>query len=235
MKRKVICGYWEDAKMRGRMSSWMRSAVGAIFSRDLKVMRLGDNMRYVAVTEGDKIGAERDLGWSVNSYGVGGLVELVNAVTEGNIDDKVSEYEEKYIIDTEDIESIRYRARLEIAIDSMIKEGGFSAYTDCFEDLFGLKQLPGLATQNLMGKGIGFGAEGDWKQAALEAVVNEMSIGLDKGWSFMEDYTYQFADGKLSVLGSHMLEISPKIAAGKAKVQVHPLSIGKRCAGTVGV
>ncbi len=226
MKRKVICGYWEDKAMRERMGSWMRSAVGAVFSRSLKVMRLGDNMRYVAVTEGDKIGAEKTFGWSVNTYGVGGFAEKVKAVTESEVAAKLKEYEEKYVMDTDNLESVKYQARLEVALDQMITEGGFKAYTDTFEDLYDLKQLPGLASQNIMGKGIGFGAEGDWKTAALEAVMSEMSLGLTKGLSFIEDYTYEFGDGKAAVLGAHMLEISPAIAADKPKIQVHDLGIG---------
>jgi L-arabinose isomerase len=226
LKRKVICGYWEDSDTKKRIGDWMRSAVGAIFSRDLKVMRLGDNMRYVAVTEGDKIQAEKDLGWSVNTYGVGGFAQKVNEVTQEQIDTKMKEYKEKYDIDTDEIDNVRYQAKLEVALYDMIKKGGFSAYTDCFEDLYDLKQLPGLASQNIMSKGIGFGAEGDWKSAALEAIMTEMSYGLKKGLSFIEDYTYHFEKGNESVLGSHMLEISPAIAADRPKIQVHPLGIG---------
>ena len=226
LKRKVICGYWEDEVFRMRVGNWMRSAAGAMFSRGLKVMRLGDNMRYVAVTEGDKVQAEKDLGWSVNSYGVGGYAERVGAVTEAQIDAKVEEYKEKYDIATDNIDAVRYQAKLEVALESMLTEGGFAAYTDSFEDLYGLEQLPGLATQNLMGKGYGFGAEGDWKQAALQGIIGMMSKGLDKGFSFIEDYTYHFEDGNEAVLGAHMLEISPAIAQDKPKVQVHQLGIG---------
>jgi len=226
MKRKVICGYWEDAVFRSRIGVWMRSAVGAITSRNLKVMRLGDNMRYVAVTEGDKVQAEKDLGWSVNTYGVGGLAELVDKVTDTQIDEKIDEYKSKYVFQTDNMYSVRYQAKLEIALEKMITEGGFSAYTDTFEDLYGLEQLPGLASQNLMAKGIGFGAEGDWKTAALGAVMSAMSSGLEKGLSFIEDYTYHFEDGNEAVLGAHMLEISPAIAQGKVAIEVHPLGIG---------
>jgi len=189
-------------------------------------MRLGDNMRYVAVTEGDKVQAEKDLGWSVNTHGVGGLVEKVNAVTDAQVDEKIAEYESKYDIKTDNMDSVRYQAKLEIALEQMLNEGGFSAYTDSFEDLFGLDQLPGLASQNLMGKGIGFGAEGDWKQAALQAIIHAMSQGLTKGYSFIDDYTYHFEDGNEAVLGAHMLEISPAIAKDKPAIEVHPLGIG---------
>jgi len=226
LKRKIICGYWEDTAFRNRMGGWMRSAVGVMTSKSLKVMRLGDNMRYVAVTEGDKVQAEKDLGWSVNTHGVGGLVEKVNAVTDAQVDEKIAEYESKYTINTDNMDSVRYQAKLEIALEQMLNEGGFSAYTDSFEDLFGLDQLPGLASQNLMGKGIGFGPEGDWKQAALQAIIHAMSQGLTKGYSFIEDYTYHFEDGNEAVLGAHMLEISPAIAKDKPAIEVHPLGIG---------
>ncbi len=226
LKRKVICGYWEDEEMRDRMGAWMRSAVGAVFSKSLKVMRLGDNMRYVAVTEGDKIQAEKIFGWSVNTYGVGEFAEIVSNVSDEEVSDKLKEYSEKYVTDTADDESVRYQAKMEVALQKMINSGGFDAYTDCFEDLYNLNQLPGLATQNIMANGIGFGAEGDWKTAALEAIINKMSCGLDKGWSFIEDYTYHMEKGNEYVLGAHMLEVSPKISEGKAKIQVHPLGIG---------
>lgn len=226
MKRKVICGYWEDADMRERMGAWMRSAVGAVFSRQVKVMRLGDNMRYVAVTEGDKIQAEKDLGWAVNSYGVGEYAKRVAEVDDKQVEEKIKEYSSKYDIDTDKMESVRYQAKLEVALQSMLDEGGFHAYTDCFEDLYELDQLPGLASQNIMSKGIGFGAEGDWKTAALEAIMTEMSQGLKGGLSFIEDYTYHFEKGNESVLGSHMLEVSPAISEDKPKIQVHPLGIG---------
>lgn len=226
MKRKVISGYWEDGNFRSRIGGWMRSAAGAAFSRNLKVMRLGDNMRYVAVTEGDKVQAEKDLGWSVNTYGVGSLAQKAKYVLETEIDEKMEEYREKYVIYTENTDAVRYQARLEIAIEHMLIEGGFSAYTDTFEDLYGLEQLPGLAAQNLMAKGYGFGAEGDWKTAAILAVMSAMSAGLNKGLSFIEDYTYHLETSREAVLGAHMLEISPAIAQDRPRIEVHPLGIG---------
>ncbi len=226
MKRKVICGYWEDADFRSRIGSWMRSAVGAMYSRSLKVMRFGDNMRYVAVTEGDKVQAEKDLGWSVNTYAVGSLAERVSAVTSAQTDDKVAEYKEKYELNTNNLEAVGYQAKLEVALEAMLAEGGFTAFTNSFEDLYGLEQLSGLATQNLMSKGYGFGAEGDWKTAALVAVMTTMSQGMDKSLSFIEDYTYHFEQGNEAVLGAHMLEISPAIAQAKPRIEVHPLGIG---------
>jgi len=195
MRRKIICGYWEDSAFRKRIGGWMRSAVGAMAGRNVKVMRLGDNMRYVAVTEGDKVEAEKVLGWSVNTYGVGGLVERVAGVTDAQVNGKLDEYRSKYEFRTDNLDAVKYQARLEVALESMLKEGGFSAYTDCFEDLYGLEQLPGLAAQNLMAKGYGFGAEGDWKQAALQAVIGAMSQGLGGRYSFIEDYTYHFEAG----------------------------------------
>lgn len=226
MRRKVICGYWEDKIFRKRMAAWMRSAVGAVASRNIKVMRFGDNMRYVAVTEGDKIQAEMDMGWSVNTHSVGELVKLVDNVKESQIKEKIDEYRSKYIFKTDNICSVKYQARLETALDKMIAGGRFNAFTDTFEDLYGLQQLPGLATQNLMAKGIGFGAEGDWKTAALAAVINVMSSGLKKGFSFIEDYIYHFEEGNEAVMGSHMLEISPAIARSRPSIEVHPLGIG---------
>lgn len=226
LRRKVICGYWEDALFRQRVGGWMRSAAGAMTSRNLKVMRLGDNMRYVAVTEGDKVEAEKVLGWSVNTYGVGGFVDLVNQVTDAQVEEKLAEYKSQYDIKTSNMQAVTYQAELEIALEQMLKTGSFGAYTDSFEDLYGLEQLPGLASQNLMSKGYGFGAEGDWKQAALQAIIGAMSQGLTKGYSFIEDYTYHFEDGNAAVLGAHMLEISPAIAKERPAVEVHPLGIG---------
>jgi len=226
MRRKVICGYWEDKDFRKRIGGWMRSAVGAVFSRNLKVMRLGDNMRYVAVTEGDKIQAEKDLGWSVNSYGVGSLAEKVKAITDAQVDDKIAEYKKNYSLETDNTDSIRYQAKLQLALEWMQQETGFDAYTDCFEDLYELDQLPGLATQDMMRMGYGFGAEGDWKNAALQAVMNEMSKDLGRNLSFIEDYTYHLEKGNEAVLGAHMLEISPSIAEGKPRIEVHSLGIG---------
>lgn len=226
MRRKVICGYWENENFRSRIGGWMRSAAGAMASRDLKVMRLGDNMRYVAVTEGDKVQAQKDLGWSVNTYGVGMLAENISTVTYAQIEKKLAEYKQKYILNTDNIDAVKYQAKLEIAMEQVLTDGGFSAYTNSFEDLYGLDQLPGLASQNLMSKGIGFGAEGDWKSAALESVMTVMSEGLEKGLSFIEDYTYHLEEGNEAVLGAHMLEVSPAIAKGKPKIEVHPLGIG---------
>lgn len=224
--RKIIAGYWKDDSMRSRIAGWMRSAAGVAVSRSLKVARFGDNMREVAVTEGDKVEAQRKFGWSVNTWGMGHVVERVNAVTESQIDAKMAEYTEKYELDTDQVNAVRYQAKMEVALEAFLEEGGFGAYTDSFEDLFGLDQLPGLATQNLMSKGFGFGAEGDWKSSAMLHIMKIMAEGLEAGVSFMEDYTYDLEQGNELVLGAHMLEVCPSIAINKPRIHVDPLGIG---------
>ena len=224
--RKVIAGFWRDASMRKRIGDWMRSAVGVLASRSLKIARFGDNMREVAVTEGDKVEAQIKFGWSVNTWGMGSFVELVNDVTESQVDAKMTEYEEKYLIDTDQIDSIRYQARMEAAMQGFLGNGGFGGFTDTFEDLYGLEQLPGLATQNLMSKGYGFGAEGDWKSSALMSIMKVMAQGKAGGTTFMEDYTYHLEEGNELVLGAHMLEVCPSIANDKPHICVEPLGIG---------
>ena len=208
----------------------MRTAVAAVESRRLKVARFGDNMRQVAVTEGDKVQAEIQFGWSVNGYGVGDLVEYVRAVSDAEVDRLMKEYEERYEVVPEGRtegpvrEAIREQARIELGLTAFLEEGGFTAFTTTFEDLHGLKQLPGLAVQRLMEKGYGFGAEGDWKTAALLRTMKIMAG--NEGTSFMEDYTYHFEPGNEMILGSHMLEVCPTIADGTPRIEVHPLSIG---------
>jgi len=226
--RKVIAGYWEDSATQTRIGNWMRSAVGAYESRRLKVCRFGDNMREVAVTEGDKVEAEIRLGWSVNGYGVGDLVSRVNDVTLAEINEKMAEYSASYDIATDNLEAVRYQAKMEIALQAFLTEGGFTAFTNTFEDLQELKQLPGLATQNLMKRRIGFGAEGDWKTAAMVRIMKCMAIGLPGGTAFMEDYTYHMEPGRESILGAHMLEVDPDIACDRPQIEVHPLGIGDR-------
>lgn len=228
--RKVIVGHWENNEVRQRIGSWMRTAAAVIEGRSLKVARFGDNMREVAVTEGDKVAAQIQFGWSINGYGVGDLAEKINSVPEAEIDKLISQYDESYEIASEtrenpdDMESIREQARIELGIRAFLTEGGFSAFTTTFEDLHGIQQLPGLAAQRLMADGYGFGAEGDWKTAALLRVLNVMA-GFE-GTAFMEDYTYHLEDGNEMVLGSHMLEVSPTIAATRPRIEVHPLGIG---------
>lgn len=228
LNRKVIAGHWQDERTLERIGHWMRSAIGAYESRRLKVCRIGDNMREVAVTEGDKVEAELKLGWSVNTWGVGDLIARVEKVTDAEVDAKMAEYAESYDIKTDNLESVRYQAREEIALEQMLSEGGFGAFTDTFQDLQQLKQLMGLATQNLMRKGIGFGGEGDWKIAALDRVMKLMAQGMKGGTAFMEDYSYHMEPGNEGILGAHMLEVDPDIAADRPWIEVHPLGIGDR-------
>ena len=226
--RKVIAGYWQDEKVHKRLRDWMKAAVGVAVSRSMKVMRFGDNMREVAVTEGDKVEVQRKLGWQVNTWAVGDLVKGMNAVTEEEIDAQMAEYAEHYDMDTDNIEAVRYQAREEVALKKFLEKEGFGAFHTNFEDLQELRQLPGLASQDLMRQGYGFGAEGDWKVAALTRVMKLMAEGMNGGTAFMEDYTYHFEPGNEMLLGSHMLEVCPTIADEKPKIQVHPLGIGDR-------
>ncbi|REE55330.1 L-arabinose isomerase [Paenibacillus taihuensis] len=225
--RKVVFGHWENQAVRAQIGGWQRTAVAYCESKTLKVARFGDNMRQVAVTEGDKVEAEIRFGWSVNTYGVGDLVQRVNAVSQEAVDQLVADYKEQYTLVADTVEkqnSIAYQARLEIGMRSFLEEGGFTAFTTTFEDLHGLEQLPGLAVQRLMADGYGFGGEGDWKTSALVRLMKIMADG--KGTSFMEDYTYHLEPGNELVLGAHMLEICPTIADGKPRIEVHPLGIG---------
>jgi L-arabinose isomerase len=228
MLRKVIAGYWQDEEVQKKLGSWMRSAIGAAFSRQLKVMRFGDNMRDVAVTEGDKVEVQAKLGWQVNTWPVGELVSVMDAVADNEIDDLMEKYKAKYIIATDDIQSVRYQARAELAMCKMMEAEGCQAFSNTFQDLYGMKQLPGLATQNMMSKGYGYGGEGDWKVAAMTAIMKAMSEGQLGGTSFMEDYTYHLAQGNEYSLGAHMLEVCPSLAVGKPRIEVHDLGIGDR-------
>lgn len=228
LKRKVIAGYWKDEAFQKKMECWMRAAVGAMESRKLRVLRISDNMRNVAVTDGDKIEAQIKLGWQVDHYGVGDIIREVEAVTEEEIDAQIAEYEQLYEMDTDNIDAVRYQAREEAALKKFLERGNFGAFHTNFEDLQQLRQLPGLAAQDLMRQGYGFGAEGDWKVAAMLRVMKSMAEGLDGGTVFMEDYTYHFEPDNEMLLGSHMLEVCPTCAATKPKIQVHPLGIGDR-------
>ncbi len=189
MPRKVIAGYWQDEDVQVRIGSWMRAAVGVAFSKSLKVMRFGDNMREVAVTEGDKVEVQTKLGWQVNTWPVGKLVETMNEVTEAEVDAKMAEYTSLYEMNTDDIETVRYQAREEIAMKKMLDAEGCMAFANTFQDLYGMKQLPGLASQHLMAQGYGYGGEGDWKVSAMTAIMKAMSEGQNGGTAFMEDYT----------------------------------------------
>lgn len=227
LARKVVVGFWQDPETVGEIVTWMRAAAGWHESQNLKVARFGDNMREVAVTEGDKVAAQAQLGYSVNSYGVGDLVERISQVTQAEVDTLVGEYREAYTIASshDQPDALQAAARIELGLRGFLEEGGFGAFTDTFQDLHGLEQLPGIAVQRLMADGYGFGGEGDWKTAALVRIMKVMAHGLPQGTSFMEDYTYDFS-GTPKVLGSHMLEVCPSIAADKPTLEVHPLGIG---------
>ncbi len=232
LPRKVLVGHWEDPDLRSALGAWMRVARAWHQSQSLRIARFGDNMRQVAVTEGDKVSAQLRFGWSVNGYGVGDLVERVNAATEPEVDALCSEYEDIYRLAPE-LEptgprhpALRDAARIELGLRSFLEDGGFHGFTTTFEDLHGLKQLPGLAVQRLMADGFGFGAEGDWKTAALLRVMKVMAAGLPGGTSFMEDYTYHLDPRGRHILGAHMLEICPSIAAETPSLEIHPLGIG---------
>lgn len=228
LKRKVIAGYWKDETFQKKMEVWMRAAVGAAESRKVHVLRISDNMRNVAVTDGDKIEAQIKLGWQVDHYGVCDVIREVENVTEAEIDEQMAEYEKYYTMDTDNIDAVRYQAKEEVGIKKFLEKHNFNAFHTNFEDLQALKQLPGLASQDLMRQGYGFGAEGDWKVAAMLRVMKCMAEGLDGGTVFMEDYTYHFEPGNEMLLGSHMLEVCPTCAAERPKIQVHPLGIGDR-------
>jgi L-arabinose isomerase len=232
LNRKVVVGHWQEPDVQAQIGVWMRAAAAWHDLKTLRVARFGDNMRQVAVTEGDKVEAQLRFGYSVNGYGVGDLVKYVDAVTDAEIDRMVAEYDEGYVVapalqkNGERRQSLREAARIEVGMRSFLEEGNFWAFTDTFEDLPGLVQLPGLAVQRLMADGYGFGAEGDWKTAAFVHAVKVMSAGLPGGTSFMEDYTYHLHPAGNLVLGAHMLEICESIAAGKPSLEVKPLSIG---------
>ncbi len=224
--RKVIAGYWKDARVIDKLGAWMRAAVGVAVSRELKVMRFGDNMRDVAVTEGDKVEVQAKLGWQVNTWAVGDLVKEMNSVTDKEIDKLVAEYEALYDVATENADAIRYQAREEIAIEKMMNREGCTAFSNTFQDLYGMEQLPGLASQHLMSKGYGYGGEGDWKVAAMTAIMKAMGKDGNGASAFMEDYTYHLEDGNECSLGAHMLEVCPSLAEGKPRIETHPLGIG---------
>ena len=224
--RKIIAGYWQDETVRRRLGDWMKAAVGVAVSRSMKVMRFGDNMREVAVTEGDKVEVQRKLGWQVNTWAVGDLVKGMNAVTEEEIDELTARYRDAYDVATEDLEAIRYQAREEIAIRKMLDAEGCRAFTNTFQDLYGMEQLPGLATQHLMSLGYGYGGEGDWKVSAMTAILKAMGDHGNGASGFMEDYTYHLVEGREYSLGAHMLEVCPSLAAGKPRIETHHLGIG---------
>jgi len=230
--RKVVVGYWANPEVQAQIGVWIRAAAAWFDWQGGKVARFGDNMREVAVTEGNKVTAQIQFGYSVSGYGVGDLVAMVNSVPDEEIEDLTGVYEELYQLPEEAKEggslrdALKEAARIEKGMRTFLEEGGFSAFTTTFEDLHGLSQLPGLAVQRLMADGYGFGAEGDWKTAALVRAMKVMALGLEGGTSFMEDYTYHLHPDGMKVLGAHMLEVCPSIGEGRASLEVHPLGIG---------
>jgi len=232
LNRKVVVGFWQDEDVQTEVGTWTRAACAWYDAQGGKVARFGDNMREVAVTEGDKVEAQIRLGYSVNGYGIGELVKFVNQVSEAEIDHLVQEYDDQYDVASDlraggsQRPALREAARIEAGMRAFLETGGFKAFTTTFEDLHGLAQLPGIAVQRLMADGYGFGAEGDWKTAALVRAMKVMGSGLDGGTSFMEDYTYHFAADGMKVLGAHMLEVCESIAEKNPTLEIHPLSIG---------
>ena len=232
--RKTVAGYYGDPAVAGRVDAWARAAGAWRASQTLKMARFGDNMRDVAVTEGDKVGAQAQLGISVNAYGVNALVAAVDEVADAEIDALTTEYDDLYDVASElrrggdRHDSLRYGARIELGLRSFLDAGGFTAFTTNFEDLGALRQLPGLAVQRLMDDGYGFGGEGDWKTSAMLRIIKVMAADRAGGTSFMEDYTYHWGPGEQKILGAHMLEVCPSIAGDRPRLEIHPLSIGDR-------
>jgi L-arabinose isomerase len=232
--RKTVTGHVSDPSVTARIGVWARAATAATALRTMRLARFGDNMRDVAVTEGDKVEAELRFGVSVNTYGVNDLVAVVDAASDADVDKLVATYEDSYDVVPElrrggdRHESLRYGARIELGLRSFLDGGGFTAFTTNFQDLGGLRQLPGLAVQRLMADGYGFGGEGDWKTSVMLRTLKVMADGLPGGTSFMEDYTYHLVPGQEKILGAHMLEVCPSIAAGRPRLEIHPLGIGDR-------
>lgn len=232
LRRKVVAGHWSHAAVQQRIGSWARVALAWADWQGAKFARFGDNMRSVSVTEGDKVSAEATFGFNVNGFGVGDLVEVVEGVSDAEVDVLLEELDIRYDIAAQLRKggpyegALRYAARQEVGIKRFLDDGGFKGFTTTFEDLHGLDQLPGLACQRLMAQGYGFGAEGDWKTAALLRAFKKMEAGKEPGTSFMEDYTYDLGEGQETVLGAHMLEICPSIARDRPRIEAHPLGIG---------
>jgi L-arabinose isomerase len=232
LERKVVVGHWEDPEIHERLNVWARTASAWYDLQGARFARFGDNMREVAVTEGDKVEAQIKFGYSVNTYGVGDLVAYVNKVFNADVDKLVKEYEQRYTLAStlhpggSQYQSLREAAKIELGLRNFLQDHNIKGFTDTFEDLHGLSQLPGIAVQRLMADGYSFGGEGDWKTAALGRAIKVMGTGLPGGSSFMEDYTYHLAPNGQRVLGAHMLEIDESIADGKPSCEIHPLSIG---------
>ncbi len=233
-ERKVVVGHWQNPTVVQELDDWCRAALGWAESRSLKIARFGDNMRQVAVTEGDKVAAQIQFGYEVHAYSLADLVAVVDAVSDGDIISQLDLYRQDYDIapavfsDDYALQMLRNEARLELGMRTFLEKGGFKAFTNCFENLAGLTGLPGLATQRLMAQGYGYGAEGDWKTSAMVRIMKVMGQGRAGGCSFMEDYTYNFGS-RDQVLGAHMLEVCPSIAAAKPRLEVHRHTIGVKC------
>ncbi|MDN3548404.1 L-arabinose isomerase [Mucilaginibacter aquaedulcis] len=232
INRKVVVGHWQDPEVLNQIETWTRAAAGWYDWQGAKFARFGDNMRFVAVTDGDKVEAELKFGFSVNSYGIGDLVAVINAISDTEVNTLIDEYEATYTM-AADLKkggarhsSVFEAAKIELGMRKFLKDGGFKGFSDTFEDLHGMTQLPGIASQRLMAEGYGFAGEGDWKTAALVRAFKVMGAGLKGGNAFMEDYTYHFDPNNALVLGSHMLEVDASLADGKASLEVHPLGIG---------
>jgi L-arabinose isomerase len=232
LNRKVVVGHWEDEQVRDQINTWSRAAAGWNDWQGAKFVRFGDNMRFVAVTDGDKVEAEYKFGYSVNTHGIGDLVKLVNEVSDADLNKLIQEYHDTYKL-AAGLEkggskhaSLKEAARIELGLKTFLEQGNYKGYTDTFEDLHGMAQLPGIASQRLMKQGYGFGGEGDWKTAALVRAMKVMGSGLPGANSFMEDYTYHFDPKNPLVLGSHMLEVDEALAKGDISCEVHPLGIG---------
>lgn len=232
LKRKVVVGHWKDPVVTGKIGAWARAAAGWHDWQGARFVRFGDNMRFVAVTDGDKVEAEMKFGFSVNTHGIGDLVKVINEVDDGAVDNRIAEYYDRYQVvaalkkEGNRYQSLRDAARIELGLQYFLEAGNYKGFSDTFEDLHGMKQLPGIGAQRMMAKGYGFAGEGDWKTTALVRAMKVMGTGLPGGNSFMEDYTYHFDPANPLVLGSHMLEICETIADGKPSCEIHPLGIG---------
>ena len=232
INRKVVVGYWKDESILKQIDVWARAAAAWHDWQGAKFVRFGDNMRYVAVTDGDKVEAEYKFGFSVNTHGIGDLVKVINNVSDEDVDSLIKEYEDSYVLSDElkngggKHQTLKDAAKIELGLKAFLEDGNYKGFTDTFEDLHGMMQLPGIAAQRLMQAGYGFAGEGDWKTVALIRAMKVMASGLKGGNSFMEDYTYHFEEGNEMVLGAHMLEICSSIADGKPSCEIHPLGIG---------
>ena len=231
-QNKIVVGYWKRPEIQKEIADWMDVAVAYNESFGIKVARFGDNMRNVGVTEGDKVEAQIQFGWTVDYFGIGDLVQVIDRVSDEEVDQLFEEYKELYTFDYGDYEEktweehVKVQAQQEIGIRRFLEEGGYNAFTTNFEDLYGMKQLPGLAVQRLMAEGYGFAGEGDWKTAAIDRLLKIIARGKETG--FMEDYTYELASGQEAILESHMMEVDPTLAATKPRIVVSPLSMGDR-------